>query len=181
MIEKTAHRAVATTAAVLFKLLYRFPVKRDFGRRPPRLDRVFATSPLYFVTFCTHERQRFLATHEVHSAFVLFAERAEFHFNVAVGLYVIMPDHVHLFVRGDCNFRLGPWIGALKQALARAVRLPRERGQIWEEGFFDHVLRSNESYSQKWNYVRENPVRAGLVKSATDWAYQGEIVYIDRA
>jgi REP element-mobilizing transposase RayT len=91
-----------------------------------------------------------------------------------------MPDHVHLFVRGDCNFRLGPWIGALKQELAKAAKLPREREQIWEEGFFDHVLRSNESYSQKWNYVRENPVRAGLVKSAADWPYQGEIVYIDR-
>jgi hypothetical protein len=46
---------------------------------------------------------------------------------------------------------------------------------------FDHVLRTNESYSQTWNYVRENPVRAGLVESAADWPYQGEIVYIDRA
>jgi hypothetical protein len=53
--------------------------------------------------------------------------------------------------------------------------------QLWEEGFFDHVLRSDESYSQKWNYVRENPVRAGLVKSVEDWPCQGEIVYIDRA
>jgi REP element-mobilizing transposase RayT len=101
-------------------------------------------------------------------------------FNVAVGRYVIMPDHVHLFVRGDYNFRLGPWIGALKQALAKAATLSRAKGQIWEEGFFDHILRSNESYSQKWNYVRKNPVRAGLVKSAADWSYQGEIVYIDR-
>ena len=92
-----------------------------------------------------------------------------------------MPDHVHLFVRGDYNFRLGPWIGALKQALAKAATLSRAKGQIWEEGFFDHILRSNESYSQKWNYVRKNPVRAGLVKSAADWPYQGEIVYIDRA
>ena len=156
-------------------------MKRDFGRRPPRLDRVFATSPLYFVTFCTNERQRFLATHEVHSAFVLFAERAESHFNVAVGRYVIMPDHVHLFLRGSHNFRLSAWIGALKQALAKAAALSRTQGKMWEEGFFDHLLRTNESYSQKWNYVRENPVRAGLVKSAADWPYQGEIVYIDRA
>jgi putative transposase len=110
-----------------------------------------------------------------------FAKRAECNFNVAVGRYVIMPDHIHLFVRGDDNFRLGPWIGALKQALAKSATLSRAKGQIWEEGFFDHVLRSNESYSQKWNYVRENPVRAGLVKSAADWPYQGEIVYIDRA
>jgi putative transposase len=156
-------------------------MKWTFERRPPRLGRTYATNPLYFVTFCTHERQQFLAKDEVHTAFVLFAKRAEDNFNVAVGRYVIMPDHVHLFVRGDYNFRLGPWIGALKQALAKAATLSRAKGQIWEEGFFDHVLRSNESYSQKWNYVRENPVRAGLVKSAADWAYQGEIVCIDRA
>src|SRR5262249_33646355 len=97
------------------------------------------------------------------------------------GRYVILPDHVHLFVRGGGNFRLGPWIGTLRQALAKAGMLSRGKGQIWEEEFFDHVLRSNKSYSQKWNYVRENPARAGLVKSAADWPYQGEIVYIDRA
>jgi REP element-mobilizing transposase RayT len=69
----------------------------------------------------------------------------------------------------------------VKTSAAKAAMLSRAKGQIWEEGFFDHVLRSNESYSQKWNYVRENPVRAGLVKSATDWPYQGQIVYVDRA
>jgi putative transposase len=156
-------------------------MKRDFRQRPPRLQRIFATGPLYFITFCTHERHQFLAKDELHAAFILFAKHAEDNFNVAVGRYVIMPDHIHLFVRGDYDFRLGPWIGALKQALAKAATLSRAKGQIWEEGFFDHVLRSNESYSQKWNYVRENPVRAGLVKSAADWPYQGEIVYIDRA
>jgi putative transposase len=155
-------------------------MKGNFGRRPPRLNRIFATGPLYFVRFCTYERQRFLAKDEVHTAFVLFAKRAKDTFNVAVGRYVIMPDHVHLFVRGDDNFRLGSWVGALKQALAKAGMLSRAKGQVWAEGFFDHLLRSNESYSQKWNYVRENPVRSGLVKSVADWPYQGEIVYIDR-
>ena len=85
-----------------------------------------------------------------------------------------MPDHVHLFVRGDQNCRVGRWVGLLKQALAKAAKLSRAKRQIWEEGFFDHVLRSDESYAQKWNYVPENPVRAGLVKSAEDWPYQGE-------
>jgi REP element-mobilizing transposase RayT len=51
----------------------------------------------------------------------------------------------------------------------------------WQPGFFDHLIRNDESYGDKWNYVRENPVRAGLVASAADWPYQGEIVYIDRA
>ena len=42
------------------------------------------------------------------------------------------------------------------------------------------ILRSDESYADKWNYVRENPVRAGLFRDASEWPYQGEIVVIDR-
>jgi putative transposase len=167
----TAHRAVTTG----------FCVKQAFGRRPLRLGRLFDTSPLYFVTFCTYLRKPFLARDEVHAAFVAYSERAQRDFNVAVGRYVIMPDQVHLFVRGSKVFGLGSWVGLLKQALAKAASLSRAETQLWEEGFFDHILRSDESYSQKWNYVRENPVRAGLVKSVEDWPYQGEIVYIDRA
>jgi REP element-mobilizing transposase RayT len=56
-----------------------------------------------------------------------------------------------------------------------------ETSPIWQRGFFDHVLRNDESYAQKWNYVRENPVRLGLVTNAEDWPYSGEIVLIDRA
>jgi len=158
-----------------------FRVTQKFGRRPLRLDRVFEATPLYFVTFCTHNRNACLACDELHTALILFAQRAERDFNVAVGRYVIMPDHIHLFVRGGLDFTLGRWVGALKQALAKVPALWRPKTQIWQEGFFDHVLRSDESYSEKWNYVRENPVRAGFVHSAADWPYQGEIVYIDRA
>jgi hypothetical protein len=46
---------------------------------------------------------------------------------------------------------------------------------VWQREFFDHVVRSNKSYAEKWNYVQENPVRAGLVKSADHWSYSGEI------
>jgi len=53
--------------------------------------------------------------------------------------------------------------------------------RIWHEGFFDHILRSDESMAQEWEYIKENPVRAGLVTDSSDWSYQGEIVLIDRA
>jgi putative transposase len=98
-------------------------------------------------------------------------------FNVALGRYVMMLDHIHLFVRGDRSFKLSSWIGGLKRAIFVAVKLPR----LWQPGFFEHILRSDESYAEKWKYVRDNPVRAGLVETADDWPYQGEIVLIDRA
>jgi putative transposase len=133
------------------------------------------------VTFCTHHRRQYLANEKIHVAFVSLAKRAEHEFNVAVDRYVIMPEHVHLFVRGGPNFVLGGWVGVLKRALAKGGELSAARRQIWQEGSLDHVLRSDESYAEKWNYVRQNPVRAGLVARAEEWPYQGGIVYIDRA
>ena len=121
-----------------------------------------------------------LASDAVHAAFVAFASHANSQHNIAVGRYVIMPDHVHLFVRGADDFQIGPWVGMLKQALAKQIALTRTV-PIWQRGFFDHVLRNDESYAQKWNYVRDNPVRAGLVTKSDDWPYSGEIVVIDRA
>jgi hypothetical protein len=46
---------------------------------------------------------------------------------------------------------------------------------LWQQEFFDHVLRSAESHDQKWQYVRDNPVRAGLVNDPDQWPWQGQI------
>src|SRR5581483_10108184 len=118
-----------------------------------------------------------LANDRVHKAFVKFGKRAENDFGISVGRYVILTDHIHLFVRMPGEFKLSDWIGTLKRILARAVQDDSD-DPLWQRGFFDHVLRSSESYAEKWNYVRENPVRAGLVKRAEDWPFCGEIVAI---
>jgi REP element-mobilizing transposase RayT len=139
---------------------------------------VFTHSPVYFVTFCTYRRRPFLATPRVHRAFVEFADHAYSSHGIAVGRYVIMPDHVHLFVAGDRALTLGRWVGVLKQALAKALVRPATTEPVWQRGFFDHLLRSDESYSQKWEYVRANPVRAGLVAECEDWPYAGEVISV---
>jgi putative transposase len=145
--------------------------------RPPRLFRVFQSydQPLYFVTFNTHQRRPLLANVTVHDAFVSFATEAERR-NIAVGRYVIMPDHMHLFVAGDRAFVLQQWVRVLKRVLSKSIAAPLPH---WQQGFFDHLIRSSESYAPKWEYVRENPVRAGLAADASAWPYQGECVRIE--
>ena len=46
---------------------------------------------------------------------------------------------------------------------------------IWQRGFWDYQLRSGDSYHNRWQYVRDNPVRDELVGNADDWPYQGEL------
>jgi len=62
-----------------------------------------------------------------------------------------------------------------------AVELGCLAGELWQPGFFDHVLRSDESYDGKWNYVRENPVRAGLVRAPADYPFWGSFLYTREA
>jgi REP element-mobilizing transposase RayT len=139
--------------------------------KPRRLTLVFPFSPIYFLTCCTLHRKNLLANDAVHERFRRYCKDAG-KFDISVGRYVLMPDHFHLFVCGGPEFVLGVWVRGLKRAMVPT-------GGMWQPGFFDHVLRSDESYSQKWNYVRENPLRAGLARTADDWPFQGEICRIE--
>ncbi len=88
-----------------------------------------------------------------------------------------MPDHVHFFCSPEIDAKpLPTFMQAWKQwSSKRIVTDLKIGGAIWQPEFFDHVLRSSESYSQKWDYVRENPVRAGLVSKTDDWPWHGKI------
>ena len=145
--------------------------------RPPRLERVFQSydPPIYFVTFNTHRRRKLLNTAAVHAAFVRFAREAESR-NIAIGRYVLMPDHAHLFVSGGPDFLLTQWVRMLKRVLSKSIPTAMPH---WQPGFFDHVIRQSESYAEKWEYVRQNPARAGLAETPETWPFQGEIVRIE--
>jgi REP-associated tyrosine transposase len=97
-----------------------------------------------------------------------------------MGAYVLMPDHLHAFVAADDQkLSLSLWMKSLKNTLSKTMRSKRIPPPHWQKTFFDHVLCSAESYTEKWHYVRENPVRAGLVKRWEDWPFQGEIFALE--
>lgn len=90
----------------------------------------------------------------------------------SIGRYVLMPDHLHLFCAPAIHppESLTHWVAYWKRLVAQAT------GQrLWQKNFWDTQLRGHESYALKWEYVRNNPVRAGLVTRTEDWPYQGEL------
>jgi putative transposase len=125
-----------------------------------------------FVTVCTQDRAPLLANDEAH---VLLRQLWSEHTLYQVGRYMVMPDHLHFFcIPGSWPPEpLSRWVQFWKSAAARAWP---ERGiKVWQRGFWDVQILTAQSYSQKWDYVRQNPVRAGLVDTPDEWAYQGEV------
>ena len=124
---------------------------------PPRLPTIFQRfdAPLYFVTLNTLLKRSLLANDSVHAAFRSYAERGS-KFNAATGRYVLMPDHIHVFVRIGRDMTLRRWEGGLKQCLGKAISALGHEPTIipgaklksfWQPGFFDHLLRRDESYA----------------------------------
>jgi REP element-mobilizing transposase RayT len=52
---------------------------------------------------------------------------------------------------------------------------PRAVPWRWQSDCWDTQIRDGDQYHAKWLYVRENPVRAGLVDAADRWPFQGEM------
>lgn len=87
-----------------------------------------------------------------------------------------MPDHVHFFAAAAAEAKslstfMRDWKRWTSGQVSHSLAV---EGTIWQREFFDHVLRTQKSYEEKWHYVRENPVRAGLVTCANDWPHAGE-------
>ena len=82
-----------------------------------------------------------------------------------VHVLLLMPDHLHLLISATPLLGLADTVGSWKRFTARFV------GIRWQRDFFEHRLRRDESFSEKAEYIRQNPVRAGLVKTPDDWPY----------
>ena len=89
-----------------------------------------------------------------------------------VGRYVIMPDHLHLFCApvGQTAESVARWVAYWKRLAS--ISMP-QLDDVWQRNCWDRQLRDAHHYEDKWEYVRENPVRKGLIKHAEAWPYQG--------
>ncbi len=129
--------------------------------------------PIYFITTCTLKRRRILASRQVAEILADEWRAAHQRHDFAIGRYVIMPDHVHFFCSAELNAkRLPTFMQAWKQWTSKQMARAQFSWKRLAEEFFD---RSSESYNQNWKYVKENPVRAGLVTSSDEWLWQEEI------
>ncbi len=158
-------------------------------------------SVILFVTVCASRRNvNSFATAEMHEIVVRAWNNTR---SYRVGGYVIMPDHIHLFCAPTLIEveNAAMWVKYWKSLVSREIVMKRsdlsggtsvtssfstshkeavevellDRESIFQRDCWDTQLRRGESYHEKWLYVRNNPVRAGLAQNAEEWPYSGVI------
>ena len=122
---------------------------------------------IYFVTICVANREPVLANERAFGAFKAAVAKLQ-HWTVLAA--VLMPDHLHV-IASPTDARDAK-LGNFSAALKRWIRREPDATWKWQPGCFDRLLRSDESLHEKWLYIEDNPVRAGLVKRPADWPYR---------
>ncbi len=78
-------------------------------------------------------------------------------------ILLLMPDHRHMLVGVPSDANLSNLVRDFKRITAKIARIH------WQRNFFDHRLRHDESEAEKFEYIRRNPVRAGLIRAEDEW------------
>ncbi len=80
-------------------------------------------------------------------------------------IFLTMPDHRHEMVQFPKPENMEKILRDWKRYVAKRA------GIVWQDGFFEHRLRSRQSAEEKWHYIRQNPVRKSLVDLPEKWRF----------
>ena len=90
---------------------------------------------------------------------------------------VIMPDHVHILLQPlknvqDKFFTLKEILQGIKGSSARSInKVLQTSGTVWQAESFDRIMRNEEEMYEKWNYMWNNPIKAGLATGLEEYEF----------
>jgi putative transposase len=128
----------------------------------------------YSLRFATYQRARVftIAAHVDPAMQQILRTSEEDQF--AVLAHCFMPDHLHLVMEGcHQSSDLRRFVKVAKQRVDYTFRTQLGIRNVWQEGYYERVLRSDEATDVVVRYVLNNPVRAGLVERAEDYPFSG--------
>ena len=144
----------------------------------------YSQSGLYYVTVCTNYKEKILwnENSDLSPAGKIVDDCIKFidanYENVVIDKYCIMPNHIHLIVdlgmsesrRGSLplrdivtqnNMNLHNVIGRMKSYTTKQYREISGNNDkvLWQRNFYEHIIRNDEDYAEKWKYIDENPLK----------------------
>lgn len=136
-----------------------------------RKGRCSIPGQLYLVTVVTFKRQALFSDFSVGRVLVREFSQADNFGSTLTHAFVVMPDHFHWLLELCDGLLLSNVVGNVKCHSARIInqRLGMPGVPVWQRGFHDHALRSEESVIDVARYIIANPLRAGLVKRVGDY------------
>jgi putative transposase len=131
----------------------------------------------YFLTICTYKRFAAFRDSDFTNQAILKLLLTAKKFGFAVFAYCFMPDHVHLVLLGERDdSALESFVKSWNTQTGYHWHL-KTGGKLWQEGYYDQILRADASLIRAARYVVMNPVRAGFVEEPSAYEFCGSTCF----
>ena len=143
-------------------------------RKSVRLGPGRYESGTHFVTMTTRDRMRRFENAELSEATIrVLLDLREKH-GFQLFSYCLMPDHFHALMRvDDSDLDLSSICGRFKSLSTREFWRFDDK-KLWHRGFYESIVEGDDALYDTVRYIRQNPVKAGLVDRWDKWQYYGE-------
>jgi REP element-mobilizing transposase RayT len=146
---------------------------REMSFRKRHLPHLEVPDATYFVSFsCLHRLEMPPEARDLVMAEIRPLDKE----NIDLDAAVVMPDHAHAIFRLIGMLTVTQIMKGIKGRSAHRINeITGRHGQVWTQDSFDHIVRDDADWEEKMEYVRQNPVKKGLVSSPEQykWLYIG--------
>jgi putative transposase len=139
-----------------------------------RKPRVLQDGGRYHVVARANHREMLLGSTATKDLFLATVERAKKKFDFRLENFSILGNHFHMLVHTPSGSNLSKIMKWILGVFAMSWnRIHENWGHFWGERFFSRLLTSFKDYVAAFQYITENPTKAGLAISAAHWPYGG--------
>ena len=151
---------------------------KTFGKRRSLrlLGCDYSESRAYHITWRTYHRRKSLGSERLAAEVCRILKEESVRTRTGLYAFCVMPDHVHVLLQPN-DIDLIQYVKAVKGKSTRAFWKLGGVGKLWQRGFYDHILRSEESLLRVVRYILANPVRAQLTDDISAYPFSGSTVF----
>ena len=133
---------------------------------------------VYFITFNTWEKLELTpAARQVVLNACKFFDGQRYQ----IFCLVVMPDHVHMLIQPLAKFDNKVWslssiLHSIKSYSSKQIpKVMKHIGTVWQDERHDHIVRDEGEFQVFWEYIRQNPVKAGLSITPEEYPFFGQM------
>jgi len=146
--------------------------------------RLFLERHSYYLTIVTHRRNPILIDN-IDILRESFRESKKY-YKYVIDAIVILPDHIHMIITPKNTIDYPKIVRAIKYNFSVGCdchrtdikneeqsqsRYKRGLTPIWQKRYYEHTLRNEKDYVRCLEYMKNNPIKHGLVENSKDWRY----------
>jgi putative transposase len=125
----------------------------------------------YFITCVTYKRNNILL-----NDIDIFWQSWK---NKKLYAWVILPDHFRVIIKID-SCSISALMDSFKITFCRRYRDKYGSGKVWQNRFWDHIIRNQDDMNKHLDYLHYNPVKHGLTRDPFTYNYSSLGIYYEK-